>query len=200
VPAIPLAIFRVAHDSNQTILTVADWHGDGLLTHWVKGRSLYCPGSDSCRTHAVEATWRAYVHVLLWQRDPPLWRPVVLEVTEHLELELRSHYQPGQVWWLARSAKHGKKNSPCRAIQIETRDRAALPPEVDVTPILVRLFHTEGVRQSVKNPMPSKIFVDVEELPPPLAPKKQAASTPEERADIARGKQLFRDQIGRGVK
>ena len=41
---------------------------------------------------------KGYAHAEIYSRAIKAWNPVVLEITEHLELDLRGQYARGQVW------------------------------------------------------------------------------------------------------
>jgi len=125
---------------------------------------------------------------------------MVLEVSEHLELEWREKYHPGQVWRVYKDGKTGKQHPRCRAVLLEDRGVDRLPPEVDVAPVLATLFHVPVVAQIVPNPMPGRIYVDVESLPPPRSAAARPKVTAEVLEDRAKAGQYIRDFLGGGSK
>ncbi len=132
----------------------------GLLTHWWKGRSLYCPGEGPCKPslHAEPLIWKGYVAAALWQEKGQLWFPCVLEVTESTELDMRGRYKRGQIWFLDRRQQQRGKRSAITAAYQRSLDPAGVLPEFDVLPIVAQLYHCPTIRLGEENPMPGKIF------------------------------------------
>ena len=111
-PSFALRVFRVSAGETAILRMVSAGYS-GLFTHWVRGRSIYCPG-DSCSTatHRAGRIWKGYLFAEQWINPSKLWAPVVLEISEHLELDFRHIYARGQIWELSRKEMFGGNKFP----------------------------------------------------------------------------------------
>lgn len=155
-----LRVLRVEPGQALTVRFLSDTYG-GLLTHWIRGRSVYCPGRDECPAvnHRLTTYWKGYLSTELWSQNHKLWFPNILELTEHSELDIRKVCKRGQVWLLSRSAQKNNQRTPVTATFLELRDPAKWPAAHDYRPILHSLYHADGIKANVPNPMPAKITV-----------------------------------------
>jgi|SRR5579864_57661 len=148
----------------------------GLFTHFVRNRSHYCPG-EGCQPlyHRTDIVWKGYAAVELYNIARKKWTPAVLEVTEHMELDLRDIYARGQIWELYRHTQTAKKSTPVMAKLHEEKDPASMPPCFDIVPVLKHLYHVHRIDLTKKNPLPSRVYVTESDDAPPqaLEPKKE---------------------------
>lgn len=166
---LPLKVFRVDPGQTVTVRMLSKSYG-GLFTHWARGRSHYC-NPDGCdgTLHKTERFWKGYAAADIWNRQRALWFPVVLEITEHTELDLRQVYKRGQVWELERPAQAKSKKGPVRAWLIESRDPAQVPPAHEIVPVLRHLYHVDCIDLESSNPMPDRVYVEPSADPGPAA-------------------------------
>jgi hypothetical protein len=168
-----LRVFRLKDGARHKVLMLSTWDGNGIITHFVKRRSVYCTGRDSCKDHRQAASWRGYVHALVWHPAENQWVPVAFEVTERLELEMRGVYSRGQVWEVFRPSSAKGERQAVQGRVIETRPAAELPREIDIRPVLCTLYHETEVELTIPNPLPAKIIVELETLAPPVVDGRQ---------------------------
>lgn len=159
-PAVALRIFRVEPGQVVHMRTLSPAYS-GLMIHYQK-RSLYCPGEAHCppAMHKCGLSWKGYAAVELYDKNPKLWVPFVLEITEALELDFRDVWKRGQVWKLWREAQDSKKPTPIQGKLQETLDGERLRPEFDILPPLYHLYHTTSVQLGWSNPMPPRTFLE----------------------------------------
>jgi hypothetical protein len=167
--SLALRVFRVADGARHKVLCLSTWDGQGILTHFVRRRSVYCTGSDWCKAHKEPSTWRSYLHALVWHPADKTWIPVAFEVTERLELDMRGVYQRGQVWEVCRPRSARGERHAVQGRVAETRPASELPREIDIRPVLCTLYHEPTIEMNVSNPLPAKIIVELENLAPPTS-------------------------------
>src|SRR5881394_1208393 len=82
----PLRVFRVEPGTSWHVLVLSREVG-GIMTHWYKGRSRFCPPDGTCepQQHKSPRFWKGYAAAQVWDAAHSLWQPVVLEVSESLE-------------------------------------------------------------------------------------------------------------------
>jgi hypothetical protein len=133
--------------------------------------------------HKVAPQWKGYLSVETWHAAKRLWLPTVLEVTEHCELDLRDHYQRGQVWEVSRAKEVTKKKQPVRATLLEQCDEKTFPQPHDLLPVLRTIYHHLQISLEHENPMPGRVMVEPSTgAPPPLKvhPAEDARVSPEQ--------------------
>jgi hypothetical protein len=151
----------------------------GLFVHWYAKHSHYCPGKDCPpHIHKMKPTWKGYIAAEEWIQHRKKWRPCVLEVTEHCELDMRFLYQRGQVWELWRPSDPGKANPPTFAVLREELNPANLNKAWDFTPVLKHLYHVFSIDCSLASPLPPKIIAEEIDGDAPEHLSSGAASTP----------------------
>lgn len=158
-PSFALRVFRVSAGETAILRMVSAGYS-GLFTHWVRGRSIYCPG-DSCSTatHRAGRIWKGYLFAEQWINPSKLWAPVVLEISEHLELDFRHIYARGQIWELSRERDVRGKQVPVIGKVLEERDPSQFPPEIDFLPVLRNMYHEAALICGEKNPLPPRTIV-----------------------------------------
>jgi len=139
----------------------------GLLTHWDKRQSRPCLGKE-CPTglHQQPSYWKGYAPVLVWQARSKNWLPTVLEVTEHLELDLRGRRLRGEEWKLTRDEQTGKHKTPVMGEHIQTLEK--VPSAFEIKPCLIHLYHSTDLVFGAKNKLPARSMIEATEGPPPL--------------------------------
>jgi len=148
----------------------------GILTHWHGGKSYACGGVEHCHPtiHKARGPWKGYAPVRVWQPRTETWKPFVLEVTEHLEEELRGRDLRGEVWELTRrDAK--KKNSPVDGLFLELRSDPQLLVEFSVIIPLQRMYHQIELDLGTPNPLPAKLVLVETAAAAPAKPAPTAA-------------------------
>jgi len=164
-----LRIFRVEEGTTVHARTLSDGYA-GLFTHYTRGRSVYCKG-DQCDSvvHKVDRIWKGYAAVELWNVATKKWTPVVLEISEALELDLRGLWKRGQVWEFYRDRPTSKKAMPIMGKLLEERGPDSVPPPFDFKAVLMHLYHQPIIHLGALNPMPARILVlDSEGAPPAI--------------------------------
>ena len=168
-PAKPIQIEVVRVEAGAAILfrTLSQSYG-GLFTHY-KGKSRYCPGEDFCQLHKMDRIWKGYCAAEWWLEKECVWRPCVLEITESLELDMRAHFNRGQVWEIYREQKTSKKAPQVCGKLHETLDGKRLRPAFDIVPVLRALYHVDAVDLTKRNPCAPRLLAeDVKDDPPAI--------------------------------
>lgn len=203
--AVQLEVFRVALGQTCHVRMLSPNYG-GLFTHWHKGQSRYCFGK-TCNpaVHREDMVWKGYTAAQLWIPPEPgrkgCWKPVVLEITESLELDLRGQYQRGQIWELYRVKMERKDHPPTQGLLLEEHAPESFAPDFEIRHVLMNLYHTQTIDLGHKNPMPPRSFAETEEAPPPeklqTEEEGKKIATPEEiakmRAEFNERKKKYRD-------
>lgn len=158
-PHYSLFVFRVEKDETPIIRILSSSYG-GCFVHYMKGGSKYCKG-DQCpsKYHSIERQWKGYASVELYEQVTKLWAPVVLEITENMELDFRDRFARGQVWHLSNRKEEGDKNYMARAELLETHPVESFPQPYPIKAVLLRLYHVETIELNKTNPMPPRIMV-----------------------------------------
>lgn len=155
----------------------------GCWTHYhtKKERSYYCPG-NGCPSCAKKerGQWKGYVAALGWKLPEKMWIPVVCEITESCELDMRGVIARGQEWELSRAKEASQKREPVRAALKGTIDLAELPRAFDVLPTVLGMYHELHMDLSMPNPMPARVFMELVEGAPPIADQVEAVEQPAE--------------------
>jgi hypothetical protein len=150
----------------------------GYFTRWLGKHSQYVPLSDlpPAGERKKEHVWVGFVLCQAWNDDRRLWEGIVLQVTENLEVDMRGHYDRGQIWEIVKQ-KPGKKGSPISGARIGDCDLATLPPAVCFLDVLRVMWHVPDLQAgSIANPMPPRIYLaDSSDAPPPGSKAKQEA-------------------------
>jgi hypothetical protein len=154
-----LRIFRVEEGTTVHARVLSEGY-QGLFTHYARGRSVYCAGEKCDSTvHKLDRVWKGYAAVELWNVATKRWNPVVLEISEALELDLRGLWKRGQVWEFWRDVPTKKKSMPIMGKLHAERDPATFPPAFDYKPVLLHLYHIQAVHLGSLNPMPPRVIV-----------------------------------------
>jgi hypothetical protein len=155
-----LRVLRVDPGQSFKIRLVSQRYG-GLLTHWVKGRSVLCQG-DECPllNHRSGTYWKGYALVEHWNGIKGLWCPTVLEITENLELDFRGRWERGQVWLLQRAPQLGRHKTSVFGVLMFEGHLDGLRVPFDFLPVIRNLYHVSTIAIDKENPMPARIFVE----------------------------------------
>lgn len=183
LPVHPLRVFRV-DPGRAAIVRLTSVRYWGIMTHFVRGRSVYC-SEEACPrvVHGSTRYYRGYGAAEVYQQPLNKWLPVCLELTEHLELDFRDRWQRGQVWEISRAPSVGKKHAPTMGALLEERDPNTFPAALDLVGCLLHLYHVESIQLTAKNPLPGRTMVSLSEGEAPaklLRPKPAEALSPEE--------------------
>lgn len=174
---IALRILRIDHGKSTIVRTLGESY-KGCFVHWNGSENEYCPGEADCkpRLHTPDNTvWKGYVATEEWRQELNRWVPILLEITEGLELDFRGRFDRGQVWELSRAPKtKKKKGTAVRGVLLETRDETTFPPPFDFRAHLVSVYHVNPVLLVHDNPMPPRTLVVPSEGAPPIRPNQAA--------------------------
>jgi hypothetical protein len=186
----PGEIFRVRAGKSWDVLFLSRQIG-GLLYHWFRDQSWYCPPEGGCdpQAHKTRVFWHGYVAAQVWDELATKWQPVVCEITEALEQQLRDTYQRGQLWRLSR-ADDNVHNSKIVGVLVEQRDLTTCPPPPDIRPALCQLYHTPLIDLSSPNPLPALPTVQAIQTP---APPTSSPAVPEQPVSA----EVVREQLRR---
>jgi hypothetical protein len=171
-----LRCFRVEKGTTAFVRTLTDEYS-GLFIHYVgkrpNGRSHYCEG-QACdpAKHRLDQTWKGYAPVEVWDDRTKKWCPFVLEITEHMDLEIAGMWKRGQVWEFWREAVQGFNGTPVFAKLVETRDASTFPQPFDMFPVLKAMYHVKFISLGIKNPLPPRVLISDSDGDAP-APLKQ---------------------------
>lgn len=164
-----LAVLRIDPGQKVHVRSLSDGYG-GLLTHF-RGRSIYCEGEQECRlcrTHP-DTCWKGYFAGEAWDPRRTWWLPVVMEMTESCELDLRYRFKRGQVWLFSRAPQTGKKKTPVSASLIEELDPESLPASFEVYAVLRTLYHVRNISLATPNPLPDRVMIEPTAGPAPAS-------------------------------
>ena len=121
-----------------------------------------------CRSGTL---WKGYICSELYFEGANHWLPIVLELTENLELDFRDRAKRGQVWRVWRLPIGKKHKSACQASLVEEQEPADWPQPFDFRSVLRHLYHVERLPESVTNPTPQprpsldELFAEVDAAP-----------------------------------
>jgi hypothetical protein len=177
-------VLAIAANVQYTIRFLGPY--EGLLTHWVRGRSVPCEGPNTCpiAIHRCRTVWKGYAPIEQWDQVTECWWPAVLEITEALEELLRGRKLRGEVWLVGRP-QEGRRPAPVCGVLHERCQESALPPPFDVTPVLLRFYHCSTLVLGVINPIPSRVVLPASVGQPPtfsaaLEPTRPETAGPEQ--------------------
>lgn len=137
----------------------------GLFTHWIpgkpKGHSELCTcDTGHCEFAKFDRLWKSYQPVEVLNPTGTLWQAHVLEVSEHLELDMRTIAVRGQVWHIGRRAGRAGKQAPIDGFLYQVRDASKLREPFDVTLVMRTVYHTDVFVQTVPNPLPPRLMLE----------------------------------------
>jgi hypothetical protein len=162
-------IHGIADDSTEIVRILAcprDFIG-GLFVHYRGKTSKYCHSRCPPDLHKIPRQWYGYLAAERYHQPDRVWYPIVLEVTENAEMEMRGVAARGQVWVFSRGPRVDHKHAPVVAVLTEQLDTSILPPAFNVLPVLHRRYRSDEIDLSVRNPMPSKVTMPVSQGPVP---------------------------------
>jgi hypothetical protein len=166
-----LRLTRIKEGQSLTFRMLSAVYG-GILTHWWRGRSQYCPGREDCPVaiHRLQPQWRGYCAAELWHLQSGMWYPCALEISEHAELDLRGRFQRGQIWTFSRAADQDGKPQPIVAKYIAPVSDSRLPDAFDFKDVVRNVYHCPGMKFDAPNPLPPRILAAPSAgQPPPLS-------------------------------
>jgi len=193
LPVYPLRTLRIGGGQALFVRTLSALGAEGrilgVMTHWAS-RSVYCPGNECpVHLHRQDAVWKGYVACDVWDERLGLYVPHCLEVTESLELDMRSSYQRGQIWELTRAPDVKKKHFPVVGKLVEELDPRLVPGAFDMLNALRWLYHAP-VNPCIPSPLPDRTMIQAAAGKPPPGskhhrPEKPAAIDPAVKARLA---------------
>lgn len=152
-------VLRLGEGLTETLRTLAASYR-GLLTHWHKGRSYYCPGAELCNYHRLPTVWKGYTPIEVWKAIDCCWYPWVLEISENLDLDMKPRFDRGQVWEIERTVRKKKGcGAPVKGRLLEERDQAHFPEPFAMSAILRTLYNWKDIRLDQDNPLPPRTLV-----------------------------------------
>ena len=145
----------------------------GCFTHWGRSKSVLCLDGDCpAPLHKQGGVWKGYLAAEVYNQTERHWCPVALEITEHLELDLRGLIDRGTVWELSRPLSERKKHFPVAGVLLEERDPLTFPTAFDLAGCLLHLYHpAPAVNLIHLNPLPPRTLVKPSLDAPPAAYK-----------------------------
>lgn len=161
----------------------------GFMTHY-KGRGQYCPGDDTCELHHMDATWKGYCCAERWSQIEQGWIAVVLEISESLDQDFWGRFMRGGVWEITHKPKPGQvKKTTSRGGKVVGTEWDPIPAHLLPQPysmksVLENVYHRQGIRLHMDNPLPRRVMVVPTRGAPPrrsdLSPASDAPVTPEQ--------------------
>jgi hypothetical protein len=153
-------VLRVEAGHAHEIWTLSPELG-GLFTHYSQKRSHYCPGpSCTCPLSRLQRVWKGYIAALCYVKATDDWHAVVLEISEHAELDMRGVYRRGQGWELSRPAERRGRHGPVVARLVTTETPATLPAPFPIEKVLRHLYHEDEIDLRHANPLPERISIN----------------------------------------
>ena len=163
----PIGLLRLIEGSDTFVRTLSTEYG-GFLTHWKSGRTVYCHGAECpAALHHTKTTWYGFCPVEVWSTDRQLWFASVLQISEHLELDMRGIFTRGQVWQIHRPVQPSTKRLPITGKLVEELDPRTLPNAFDMVPVLTHVFHETRFRLDIPNHMPPRMMAESSAGNPP---------------------------------
>lgn len=154
-----------------------------LGTHWTGERTEACLEELGCPKdrHGRPYVCKWYASGQEWITADQVWRRVVIEISEALELQFRDRNPRGEVWILTRTMvrkRRGKERRDKTKVTGEFLDRVTLDTLTEafpVDPVLCHVFRELALPKALKrNPLPDRPLSDDEEgLPPPQLVEQQ---------------------------
>ncbi len=198
---LPLHPVRILNVPLGAIVTVRFLGGiRGMPTHFHNRHTVPCLGDKDCppASHKLRAVWKYYGAVETWVNSAAVWRPAVLEATEHLEEQLHGRELRGEVWMLTRDGNSSKR-SILAGTFCERLSDVQLSPEFDVVPILQRFFRVERLLLGMPSPVPPRVFLsDVHGRAPEIPEDLRPPTPAEAEANRQQFKSLIEKLAGRG--
>lgn len=198
-PARRLSVLRVAENSKEQILVLADGPVKGFITHFTKGQSQACRGEEcGCQSSMVNSLWKGYHPVMRFDRQGNCWIPTVLEVTEALELDFRGKFFRGQEWELSRGIITKKRKPAIFGRLIGSRDLPEHCRAFDVSPAVFWIYHDRSLKINLSSPIPQRVMVEPLTMNGPgQHDQAEKKATPEQLANLRKRLGGF---LGNGAK
>jgi hypothetical protein len=195
-----LRLFRIEPGTSWHVRLL---HGTfyGLQAHWDRGRNRLCEVDNCKRCSArLPKVWKGYNCAEVYDSASDLWCPVVLEITESAELDMRDRTKRGQVWLLERAPAHAAQAVPVVATLIEQQDPASVSKPFEIRGVVASVYHYfDPLPPSSSSPAPARVMVAaVKGTPPPGFGDRSSA--PNDTATAAQQQefvQALRDQSKR---
>jgi hypothetical protein len=166
--AAPLRVHRLK-EGQSGVYRIFEPHLLGCFTHYIKDRSQYCHGPSECRYQhdKLDRVWKGYASADFWDPTAKVWQPVVAEITECCEVDMRGLYLPGQQWQFVKQVQVGKQRPKLNAILVANVTPGVQVLPYNIVPALQTMFHVEEVRLIHPNPCPARVMVVPFQGPPP---------------------------------
>jgi len=178
-----LAILRIAEQTTQEVIILANGPVMGMLTHYHKPESWQCHGKD-CKacTSGDKRVWKGYHPVLQLDRAGHCYVPAVLEVTEALELDFRDRLFRGGEWTISRGKSTKTKRAAVLATQLGQRQLPADCLSFDCHAAVHVIYHDWTIRLEQTSPLPARLMVATVKLTAVgQATDQKPEATPEEK-------------------
>lgn len=169
----------------------------GLLYHWEKarkGHSVPCPTTCPPTFHRCGPHWHGYLAVEIWCETAGPWWPWVLEVTEHLEQDMRGKVKRGQTWLIQRVLNDKGKYAEVAGVLTEECPPHAVPMAFDMRPVLWSIYHRCDIELWCANPLPDRVYVRGSDAPPPAAIQPEESEQTMSAEDLAERRKKLRDR------
>ena len=201
-PVLPLRLLRFKHGEWADVWIthhLTDGRVMGCFTRYLGNGSVFVPSHASGEVkEGKPVIWKGYLSAVQYHRDIKKWVPVVLEVTERLEQDLRGRVARGQLWKISRGPKDGNKRIPLRGVMGQQQRPEMTPVAIDVYPKLRNdIFRNQEVTLDQENPLPDLVVVVPLELPPPGEQTEPAAPESRKRFSDFMGERNGEAIIGR---
>lgn len=192
-----LRVVRCKEGSSLTVRLLEDV-GPGCLTHWVKDRSVYCPGPKLCPAsiHGGKWTWQTFTSALLWSGATRAWYPICLGVTEGLDHCFRGQAVRGTEWLIRRPKGKDKGSEPLQAVLRQQLDPEGLPPAFSIRAVLLSTFHVGDIALNVPNPLPPPELVEPVQLPGPIGDEGSKECPPAGPEEVKKLMEAFTKRFG----
>jgi hypothetical protein len=157
-PAQAVSVRRVPHAQPLTVCFAGKIAG--LLTHQYQGKFRGCTGAPACpaAVHKALTLWKGYVAAREWEERLKRWYPIVLEVTECLEEQLRGRALAGEIWILTRESGR-KRSGKVIGRYLERREEPSLTQCFGTLNALLRFYHSDTLDLGVPNPLAPRLLL-----------------------------------------
>lgn len=161
LPVHPVKVLRLKPGEDAVVQTLSPTMG-GMLTHFIKGQSEYCMGSDCpAGLHATKTFWKGYFACDVNIPNTSVWRAHVCELSEAAELDIRGFYCRGLILKLSRRMPVKKNEKPPLKVEIiDLLEENALRDEFDILPVLRIMYHVNAIKLDKRNPLPDRVVME----------------------------------------
>lgn len=168
LPEYGLKVFRLKGGCSAHVRLIGVSYG-GLIQHYSqKTKGIYCRG-DECppADHRIPWQYRGYTAAEYYNQLRKQWIPVVLEMTELLELTMRPIFRRGQIWLLTKGPDVARRRGKLSGQLLENVAENTLREPFDILPPLRSMYRVLDLVLDKLNPIPLPAYLEPSGDPAP---------------------------------